>query len=260
MIQQPTALSNEPRPRPLSFQAPDDIDARGTIIVIPGRGESPGVYERLGRRLAVDGYLVRVVPEPTGDLGSTCSQIADLYADPDAVRPHVLIGSDTGSLVAVICAASDPDAVDGLVLAGLPVGSQPNPELSSWPSELDARSACPVHRRRLSEDELLRQGAVAERIPSAWVTRAGLDQIAVPVLGLHGDGDEISPLVFAREAYRLATVIELNVAIGGRHDVLNDKSHRSVAATVVLFLERLRSGTQLEPIVAPADSMQDRQS
>jgi pimeloyl-ACP methyl ester carboxylesterase len=252
MTQPLTALANEHRPRLLSFEAPRGVEPRGTIIVIPGRGESPGVYERLGRRLAVDGYLVRIVPEPTDDLGSTRNQIAELCAEPDAVRPHVLIGADTGSLAAVIFAAADRDAVDGLVLAGMPVVSQRAPELS-WSSELDARSACPAHRRSLEDTQLLRRGALAEPVSSALLPRAGLDQIGGPVLGLHGDEDEISPLVLAQEAYRLAPAIELNAVIGGHHDVLNDKSHRSVAANIVLFLERLRSGTTLPPIVVPLD-------
>ena len=43
------------------------------------------------------------------------------------------------------------------------------------------------------------------------------------------------------------------VVAGGRHDVLNDVDHRSVAATVVLFLESLRRGADLPTIEAPAD-------
>jgi hypothetical protein len=31
---------------------------------------------------------------------------------------------------------------------------------------------------------------------------------------------------------------------GGRHDVLNDVAHRSVAAEIVQFLEWLRAGTR----------------
>lgn len=36
---------------------------------------------------------------------------------------------------------------------------------------------------------------------------------------------------------------------GGRHDLLNDLSHRSVAATIVLFLESLRAGPGLPPVL-----------
>jgi hypothetical protein len=37
-------------------------------------------------------------------------------------------------------------------------------------------------------------------------------------------------------------VAELVVITGGRPDALNDQTHRTVAATIVLFLERLRLG------------------
>jgi hypothetical protein len=39
---------------------------------------------------------------------------------------------------------------------------------------------------------------------------------------------------------------------GGRPDVLNDLSHRTVAATIVLFLERLRLGADLPEIARAA--------
>lgn len=42
---------------------------------------------------------------------------------------------------------------------------------------------------------------------------------------------------------------ELVTVRGGRHDILNDINHRSVAAHVVQWLERLRSGAADVPIV-----------
>ena len=44
---------------------------------------------------------------------------------------------------------------------------------------------------------------------------------------------------------------------GGRHDVLNDALHRTAAATVVLFLERLRLSPEL-PAIAEALGMSAR--
>ncbi len=38
---------------------------------------------------------------------------------------------------------------------------------------------------------------------------------------------------------------ELVSITGAPHDVLNDQTHRTAAATVVLFLERLRAGQSL---------------
>ena len=37
-----------------AWNEPDGVSPRGTLVVIPGRGEGPSVYERFGRRLAAD--------------------------------------------------------------------------------------------------------------------------------------------------------------------------------------------------------------
>lgn len=42
-----------------SWDEPEGLAARGTLIVLAGRGEHGGVYERFGRRLAFDAYRVR---------------------------------------------------------------------------------------------------------------------------------------------------------------------------------------------------------
>ena len=76
----------------------------------------------------------------------------------------------------------------------------------------------------------------------------GLLALAAPVLGLHGTADPVSPLDVARERYRQAPRAELISIAGGVHDVLNDVTHRTVAATIVQFLERLRLGADLPPI------------
>jgi hypothetical protein len=122
----------------VAWNEPDGVNPRGTLVVIPGRGEGPSVYERFGRRLAADAYRVRVV--------------------------------------------TDPVANEALIL------------------------------------------------------------------GIHGADDQVSPLAQARARYATAPAAELVVINGGRHDALNDQTHRTVAATIVLFLERLRLSQDLPPI------------
>ena len=72
--------------------------------------------------------------------------------------------------------------------------------------------------------------------------------MTVPVLGLHGTDDPVSPLAAIRARYATAASAELVSIAGGRHDALNDLAHRTVAATVVIFLERLRLGRGLPRI------------
>jgi pimeloyl-ACP methyl ester carboxylesterase len=228
---------------------PDGVAPRGTLIVIPGRGEGPELYERFGRRIAGDAYRVHAVADPVADPALATSQVLAVTAE---VRPYVLVGSDTGALFAAgLVASGQVTGVDAVVLAGLPTAAEPaaadRPGTESWEAELAARTACPAHRGRLA-GRGLRRGALYEPIPAGWESLADLGRLAVPVLGLHGTADPVSPLDAARERYRQALRAELFGIAGGVHDVLNDVTHRTVAATIVLFLERLRLGQELPPI------------
>ena len=231
----------------LTWTEPEGIACRGTLVVVPGRGEQPAHYERFGRRIAADGYRVHAVADPTADPALTVSQISGQLADPAAPGPRVLAGSDTGSLFATgLAGTGQVPGLDALVLAGLPTAvAGPGP--GSWDQELDVRTACPAHRARLSAPGL-RRGALYEPVPDGWTERADLGAVPQPILGLHGAGDPLSPLPTVRGRYAAAPAAELVSITGGRHDVLNDLTHRTVAATIVLFLERLRLGPELPPI------------
>ncbi len=112
---------------------------------------------------------------------------------------------------------------------------------ADWADELDARTACPVHRAVISADEEFGRGAIATPVPWDTVTLRTPDR---PTLALHGTDDRITPLAAALDVYARAPRPDVRLVQGGRHDVLNDVAHRSVAATIVLFLESLR----LDPV------------
>jgi alpha-beta hydrolase superfamily lysophospholipase len=241
----------------LTWTEPDGIAVRGTLVLIPGRGEQPAHYERFGRRISADGYRVHAVTDPTADADRTLAQITGQLADPGTPGPRVLAGSDTGALFAAGLAASGQvPGSDALVLAGLPTAhagpaaaraAAAGPAADSWSEELESRTACPTHRARLSAPGL-RRGALYEPVPDGWMERADLGAVTVPVLGLHGTDDPVSPLAAIRARYAAAAAAELVSIAGGRHDALNDLAHRTVAATVVIFLERLRLGPGLPRI------------
>src|ERR1700733_1874760 len=93
-----------------NWTEPDGVAPRGTLIVIPGRGEGPGLYERFGRRIAGDAYRVHAVADPVADPALTASQVLAITAE---VRPYVLVGSDTGALFAARLGASGAAAGGG---------------------------------------------------------------------------------------------------------------------------------------------------
>lgn len=218
-----------------AWDEPDGLAARGTVVVLTGRGETPASYQRFGRRLAADAYRVRVV---TADRET----VAALLADDTLPAPKVLAGSDTGATFAARLAGELP-AVDGVVLAGLALPGSAT--VDGWDDELEARTACPTHRRVISEDDGFVRGALARPVPSGWE----VSDPAKPALVLHGSADPVTSPEAAFVPFRDAKTARLRLVAGAHHDVLNDVSHRSVAATVVLFLESLKLGGDLPAIV-----------
>ncbi|GAB3270741.1 alpha/beta hydrolase [Kineosporia babensis] len=210
---------------------------RGTLILLPGRGETAASYARFGRRISADAWKVRLVPVDLNDLEHARTQIEKLLADSTLPGPKVLIGSDSGATFAAHLADEVP--ADAVILAGSALPSSSVPE--SWDQELDARSACPVHRSLLTEDPSFQRGALAQQLP--W---SSIRPPAKPFLALHGAEDTLTP---PEEITDQLPRDQVRLVRDGHHDVLNDASHRAVAATVILFLESLRLGPDLPPII-----------
>jgi alpha-beta hydrolase superfamily lysophospholipase len=213
------------------------VTERGHVLLFTGRGEHPDVYERFGHRLTYDGYRVTAVG--TGD-GSDSIRAAVA----DGLRPLVLAGSDTGALRAL---ATTGVPADGYLLAGVPAAT--SGARVAWPAELDARTACPVHRGRLEADTAFDRGALGTPVPRSLAEAAASAPVTAPVLVVHGGADRIAPLAGARSLAARLPSADLVVVRGGRHDVLNDINHRTVAAHVVAWLERLRADASAAPIV-----------
>ncbi|WNI14835.1 alpha/beta hydrolase [Actinacidiphila sp. ITFR-21] len=236
-------------PDVIAWDNPPHLGPRGTVVVVPGRGEDPRLYERFGSRIGADAYRVRAVADPTRWEDDVTGLIRRLRADGELPRPFVLAGSDAGALFAAGLAASGEVAVDALLLAGLPTREADAAAAARpWEDELGTRTACPTHRGRLETAGRVEHGALYTPLPPRWFERADLAAVTVPVLALHGAADEISPLDRVRPVYAAAPAAELVSLADGRHDALNDISHRTSAATVLLFLERLRAGADAPAI------------
>lgn len=203
---------------------------RGTLAVVAGRGERAGVYERFGRRLSSDGYTVAVFDEDAEAASAWLSEATD--------TPRVLVGSDAGA-AAVLRLAAEGATVDAVVVAGTLVDAE-----LALPSAAE-RTACPLHLGVLTTEASTDGVAAAEPLPAP----ADLAAIEVPVLAVHGGADTVSPLAEVVDALRAVPDLEIVETVDGLHDALNDQSHRSVAASLVQWLERLRGGDVHAPIV-----------
>lgn len=239
---------------PLTWIEPAGISPRATVIVLAGRGETPEVYERFGKRLSHDAFRVVAVPTSEGDVPDEV--VATLLADAATIRPVVLVGSDIGALHARRIADAHPAEIAAVVLAGIP-GQRHTGGARDLSEEIQARTACPNHQRVLGT--AARSALFAAPVAWGLIENAlgspdhapGTPAAQVPVLAIHGEADTISPLGEATEAYRGLGATEVSVVRDGLHDVLNDLTHRSVAATIVLFLERVRLGDPGHPLIAP---------
>ncbi|MFF4835407.1 alpha/beta hydrolase [Streptomyces sp. NPDC001315] len=247
------------------YYGPEGLRTRGTVVVVPGRGETRATYARFGKRLAADAYRVRVIdgPDLAGEnLGATLDGFAAQMADTiegtasegDVVQPVVLVGVDSGAaaIAALLGRAGTPAArqPDALVLAGLP--GRAAGAVETWDDELAIRTSCPAHRSVLTEDPRVRRGALDDALPDALLTAVHDGAVDIPVLLLVGDADPLADHeVLARTAKSLPRA-RLSVVHGAHHDVLNDLQHRSAAAEVVSFLETLRN--ELRPVVTVRSS------
>ncbi|MFE2067669.1 alpha/beta hydrolase [Streptomyces sp. NPDC059467] len=243
------------------YFGPEGLLVRGTILVVPGRGETRATYARFGKRLAVDAYRVRVVDAPglgTEDLTALAARLAEAAesttAEGGVVGPLVLVGADSGAAaIAALLAREAARRPDAAILAGLPgraTGSTPS--AGTWDDELDVRTSCPSHRGTLTQDPEVRRGSLDHAIPDDVLAAAYASEADLPALLLVGDADPLADHeALAHTAKSLARA-RLSVVHGAHHDVLNDLQHRSVAAEVIAFLETLRN--DLRPLVTVRSS------
>lgn len=242
MIQPPIERTDRHTPVPAvtsrRWDEPDGTEARGTVLVLAGRGETPATYTRLGRRLSADAYRVRAVGDVTAPRQRSLALAKNLLRE-EHVAPLVLAGQDAGAIAALRLATSFPERVDGVIVAGLPGHREGVPP---GIPQLPLRTRSPEHWAQLSDPAVIEPEGLSREIPEHLELPDPVS-VTVPVLALHGAEDRVAPLDEVADYYAGIPDALLAVIDRGLHDSLNDASHRSVAATIVLFLEELRNGT-----------------
>lgn len=219
----------------------------GTVLAVPGRGDSPHAFDALADRLALDGYRTLAVcgdaagGPATGSAvaGNAAASLPAAAADAAgaADTPVVLLGTDTGVLD-VLSAVHTGLRPAGIVLVGMP-GDAPRPGAD----EARVRLHDPARRAALGTEEQPRAGELLrDPVDATTVDALFDDAVPMPSLVLHGDSDRLCPFpLCSRRALRLRRARVVSVA-DTAHDVLRDTHRASAVAEIVLFIERLRSG------------------
>jgi alpha-beta hydrolase superfamily lysophospholipase len=220
--------------------------SRGIFVVLPGRGDVASHYVRLGERLSFDGYTVVVADAPVADVDVAVRVWNAAVADAARYPVSVLVGVDIAAgfaASAVANAVLDPTA---LVLAGAVTSDAPPAIAPTDPAaEIQLRTSCPVHREVLAASPAggFFDGAAVTSWPAPGVP------VTIPALILHGESDSLAPVgavVEQTAQWGNRTVVTV---LGGVHDVLNDIHHRTVAAELISFAERLRVDPTAPPVL-----------
>lgn len=233
-------------------------DPRAAVIFLHGFGEHTGVYHRYGFALnaagidlwAVDQFGHGLTPGTRGDFGTLedSSALAEsLTALAERTSPGIPLvaqGHSFGSVVTLFRLLADPDRYRAGVISGAPL--VPIPEMLDRDTELDLDpswlSSDPFYLDTLENDPLAfadADGAALTReLDRAWDRfGAELPKLAMPTLALHGSADVIAPAGAVKAYAEQIEPLQFKGFPGGKHDILNESTHREVAAAIVAFID-----------------------
>jgi alpha-beta hydrolase superfamily lysophospholipase len=245
-------------------------EPRGAVTVVHDAGDHSRRYESLARDLAHAGWAVALpdlrghggsegerghsggIAEVVRDLGEIQDHLA--YRMPDA--PKVLVGQGLGALYALAFALERTDVVRGLVLVAplheprfeMPeqprgvgklfrkVGPRTPGRIGYKANQLttDGTQALAWQNDSLAHDRItLRAAAQAEEAARACFPR--LDDLAIPILVLHGTDDPIAEARRSKEMERAGVEVELFEGL--RHHLLQETRAADVRKRIVQWLE-----------------------
>lgn len=169
-------------------------------------------------------------PDPPGAWSS--ADYAELLAEAlsGLDRPQVLVGHSFGGRIAVRLAASRPEAVSGLVLAGVPLfrreGARSAParrfRIARWGHRhgLVSEARMEKLRNRFGSEDYRQARGVMRAVLVQAVSESyeeDLTRITCPLELVWGANDTVTPLEFALRAAELMPDAHLEVIEGGGH-------------------------------------------
>jgi alpha-beta hydrolase superfamily lysophospholipase len=241
-------------------------DARYVALLAHGYGEHARRYDHVAERLAEHGAAV-YAPDHHGhgrsdgeralvdDLEKGVEdlhRVAERAAADHEDLPTVLVGHSMGGLIAARYAQRFGSELSALVLSGPAIGG--NPELEGL-AELDPIPEVPIDPAVLSRDLAVGQAYADDPLvyhgPFRRETLLGLGAAvaavaeggtfgSLPTLWIHGEADELVPLVYTRPAADLVRGerFEEKIYPGARHEVFNETNKDEVLDDVLAFIAR----------------------
>lgn len=239
--------------------------ARYAVLLAHGYGEHSGRYEHVADALVADGAVV-VAPDHVGHGLSEGERalvpdveevVDDLDAARDAVVPAglpvVLLGHSMGGIVATRYLQRSPEGVVAAVLTGPVVGGNP---MFQMLAAMDPIPDVPIDPAMLSRDPAVGAAYAADPlVHHGPFLKATLDAMfaavaaiaegpgfaGLPVLWLHGEGDQLAPYDSTATAMQhlRGSATEEKVYAGAAHEVLNETNKDEVIGDVVAFVGRV---------------------
>lgn len=252
-----------------------DAEVQGIVIIVHGYAEHSQRYSHVARTLVNAGYGVYAldhrghghsggmrayfasISEPVADLEQFFYQIQAKH--PQA--PVFVLGHSMGSLIALWFTLRHQEELAGLILSGTAVN---NPEIVPGyqralvnflrrfaprlalvpPLDSATLSTDPKTARDYDADPLnyrgsWRVGLAAELLDAADTLRARVSELTLPVLLMHGEHDEVTPISGGRLVYEKAASTDKTIHTypGMRHEIFNELDRGKVLADLRQWLQ-----------------------
>ena len=245
----------------------DVDDPRLVVLLSHGYGEHARRYDHVAERLNADGAVV-YAPDHWGHGRSEGERalaenlegaVDDLHLVAERAEadhpglPVALVGHSMGGLIATRYAQRFGGELAALVLSGPVVGG--NPELQML-AEMDPIPDVPIDPAILSRDPAVGQAYAEDPLvyhgpfrretllglgaAIAAVAEGGAFRDDLPTLWIHGEEDQLVPIVHTRPALEAikGARFEEKIYPGGRHESFNETNRDEVIDDVAAFLRR----------------------
>lgn len=230
---------------------------KAAVVLLHGFGEHSGLYHRYGFALnaagidlwAIDQFGHGLSPGTRGKFGtmedsSALAETLTTLAEREQPGiPLVAQGHSYGAVVTLFRLLEQPGRYRAGVISGAPL--VPVPELVNLNTVMNldesGLSADPFYLDMIENDPLAfayaDTRALTRELDRGW-DRFGseLPKLTVPTLAVHGEIDPIAAPGAVRAYAEQIPALHFREFPATRHDVLNDVTHRDVAAAIVEFI------------------------